>query len=279
MILKNKIGIMQGRLLPKYLGKYQAHPIGYWQKEFNFANHLGLDCIEFILDFDQSENNPLLKSNGLNEIQKIEKISGVKVLSICADYFMEAPIHSDNFDVVDESLVILDRLIKNASSINASDIIIPCVDKSSLKNKKNIDNFVNNIKLVVKTAETLNVNICLETDLEPKIFSNILDKIGSNNVTVNYDIGNSAAMGYDPVEEFKAYGDKITDLHIKDRKLGSGSVPLGTGSANFNKIFDLIQKYDYKGIIVFQAFRDDEGVEIFKKQKSWFFKKLNQREA
>jgi len=277
MILKNKIGIMQGRLLPKYLGKYQAHPIGYWQNEFNVANDLGLDCIEFILDFDQSENNPLLKSNGLKDIQKIEKISGVKVLSICADYFMEAPIHSDNFNIVDKSLATLDRLIKNASLIGVSDIIVPCVDKSSLKNKKDIDNFVNNIKLVIKTAETFNVNICLETDLEPKAFSNMLDMIGSINVTVNYDIGNSAAMGYDPVEEFNAYGEKITDLHIKDRKLGDGSVPLGTGSVNFNKIFDLLLKYDYQGVIIFQAFRDEEGIEIFKKQKSWFFEKLNQR--
>ena len=268
---------MQGRLLPKYLGKYQAHPIGYWQNEFNVANDLGLDCIEFILDFDQSENNPLLKSNGLKDIQKIEKISGVKVLSICADYFMEAPIHSDNFNIVDKSLATLDRLIKNASLIGVSDIIVPCVDKSSLKNKKDIDNFVNNIKLVIKTAETFNVNICLETDLEPKAFSNMLDMIGSINVTVNYDIGNSAAMGYDPVEEFNAYGEKITDLHIKDRKLGDGSVPLGTGSVNFNKIFDLLLKYDYQGVIIFQAFRDEEGIEIFKKQKSWFFEKLNQR--
>ena len=276
MILKNKIGIMQGRLLPKYLGKYQAHPVGYWQEEFNVANHLSLDCIEFILDYDQSENNPLLHSNGLKDIQKIEEISGVKVLSICADYFMEAPIHSDNFEVVDKSIAILDRLIKNASLTNVSNIIVPCVDKSSLKNKKDIENFVNNIKLVVKTAEILNINICLETDLEPKAFSNMLDMIGSNNVTVNYDIGNSAAMGYDPVEEFNAYGEKITDLHIKDRKLGDGSVPLGTGSVNFNKIFDLLLKYDYQGIIIFQAFRDEEGIEIFKKQKSWFFEKLNQ---
>ena len=190
MILKNKIGIMQGRLLPKDLGKYQAHPVGYWQEEFNVANHLSLDCIEFILDYDQSENNPLLHSNGLKDIQKIEEISGVKVLSICADYFMEAPIHSDNFEVVDKSIAILDRLIKNASLTNVSNIIVPCVDKSSLKNKKDIENFVNNIKLVVKTAEILNINICLETDLEPKAFSNMLDMIGSNNVTVNYDIGN-----------------------------------------------------------------------------------------
>ena len=50
--MKKKIGIMQGRLLPKYRGRYQAHPVGYWDKEFPIAAKLGLDSIEFILDFN-----------------------------------------------------------------------------------------------------------------------------------------------------------------------------------------------------------------------------------
>ena len=263
---------MQGRLLPKYQGRYQAHPVDYWQEEFKIANQLNLDCIEFILDYHKSEKNPLLNSDGLEEIRKIVKTSGVKVLSICADYFMQAPIHSTNFAIVDRSLAILDNLIKNASKINVSDIVVPCVDQSSLKNKKDTDIFVNNIKSIVKTAESSGINICLETDLNPKHFANMLDTIGSENVTVNYDIGNSAALGYDPIEEFKAYGHKITDLHIKDRLLGGKSVPLGKGNVKFSKIFDLLSKYDYQGIIIFQAFRDDEGIKVFKEQLSWFYK-------
>ena len=34
-------------------------------------------------------------------------------------------------------------------------------------------------------------------------------------------------------------------------------------------------KYNYQGLIIFQAFRDDEGVEIFKKQFNWFLKNIN----
>ncbi|MDB9940760.1 sugar phosphate isomerase/epimerase [Candidatus Pelagibacter sp.] len=270
--IKNKFGIMQGRLLPKYKERYQAHPVDYWKNEFPIASELGLDSIEFILDYNDAEKNPLLTTGGLEDIQKIEKSTGVKVCSICADYFMEAPIHSDDTSVVDKSLKILDQLIKNASLINVTDIVVPCVDQSSLKSKKDINNFVNNIKMIASTFENAGINISLETDLAPLPFANLIDSIGSKNVTVNYDTGNSTALGYDPVEEFRSYGDKITDLHIKDRLFGSSSVALGTGDTNFSKIFDLLLKYDYKGIIIFQAFRDDEGVEIFKKQYNWFKK-------
>ena len=48
-----KFGCDAGRLLPKYQGRYQAHPVGYWQDEFPEAANAGLDCIEFILDYNQ----------------------------------------------------------------------------------------------------------------------------------------------------------------------------------------------------------------------------------
>ena len=52
---KNKLGVMQGRLLPKYKGRYQAHPVGYWQDEFPIAAGLKLDLIEFIFDYNEWE--------------------------------------------------------------------------------------------------------------------------------------------------------------------------------------------------------------------------------
>ena len=51
MLGQYQVGIMQGRLLPKYQGRYQAHPKGYWQEEFDLASEAGLDLIEFIIDF------------------------------------------------------------------------------------------------------------------------------------------------------------------------------------------------------------------------------------
>ena len=46
------------------------------------------------------------------------------------------------------------------------------------------------------------INLALETDLPPKDFANLLNKFDSNHVTVNYDTGNSASLGYNIDEEF-----------------------------------------------------------------------------
>ncbi len=43
-----KLGIMQGRLLPKIDGRYQCFPAFNWQKEFYLAKKLSLKKILYI---------------------------------------------------------------------------------------------------------------------------------------------------------------------------------------------------------------------------------------
>ena len=273
--MKNKVGVIQGRLVPKYQGRYQAFPIGYWEDEFHVASDCGLDLIEFILDYNDASENPLLIEGGIDKIKSVIHKTEVSVQSICADYFMEAPLHSKDKVKNEESRKILIKLISNASELGVRDIVIPCVDQSSLVDIEDEDRFVKNLLPIVEIAENYGINLSLETDLAPSQFAELLDKFNSKRVTVNYDIGNSASLGFDCNEELDAYGHRITDIHIKDRDLGGGPVLLGKGNADFLKFFNKLKKFDYRGPFIMQAYRDDEGIEIFKNQFEWIKHYLN----
>ena len=260
---------MQGRLLPKYDGHYQAHPVGYWPEEFPIAAELGLDCIEFILDFNDAKQNPLLSKEGIKEIQAVSAQTGVKVLSVCADYFMEAPLHSYYEKTAYQSEEVLYRLLKTAKELDIRDIVIPCVDQSSIQDEKMRHRFQEVISGLVSTAEQYGVNLALETDLNPKQFDDLLSQLPYECLTVNYDIGNSASLGYEFNEELNIYGDRISDIHIKDRALDGGSVKLGSGNANIPGFFKLLENYNYKGPFIMQAYRDDEGIKLFEEQLDW----------
>ena len=108
-------GIMQGRLLPRYKNRYQAHPVNYWQAEFSIARELGLSQIEFILDYNEYKLNPLMSNDGIKEIKGMIKQTGIDVKSVCADYFMEAPLHSKHQKKSEKILI---KLIKNVSKLN-----------------------------------------------------------------------------------------------------------------------------------------------------------------
>ena len=265
---------MQGRLLPKYQSRYQAHPVGYWEKEFPIAGELGLNCIEFIFDYNDFEINPLWSKEGRKNITKISLQTGVKVYSICADFFMECPLHSKNEDKRTFSRHILIELIRNCNELEIKDIVIPCVDQSSLSDPQCIELFKAQTLDVIPIAENLGINLSLETDLPPLPFKELLNELNSKSVTVNYDTGNSASLGYDFREELECYGNRISDLHIKDRELDGGSVFLGTGDVNLPCFLREFEKYDFKGPVIFQLFRDDEGIAIFKEQFE-VFNRLN----
>jgi L-ribulose-5-phosphate 3-epimerase UlaE len=267
--VKNFIGVMQGRLLPKYLDQYQAHPVRYWAKEFTLAKRIGLDCIEFILDYSESESNPLLSHEGIFKIQRVIDDTGIAIKTICADYFMEQPLHSTDKEVVERSIGVLKKLLVASEQLGVTDIVIPCVDQSSLTNEVDKERFVFVIRSVVEDIESKNINLSLETDLPPKAFKKLLDQLNFKNITVNYDIGNSASLGFDSEEELDSYGHKISDVHIKDRILDGGSVVLGEGNADFERFFKKLEQFEYTGPFIMQAYRDNEGVSIFKKQLDW----------
>ena len=260
---------MQGRLLPKYQGCYQAHPVGYWQEEFARAATLGLGCVEFILDFNDAAANPLLRPDGPDEILRVTAQTGVKVRTVCADYFMEAPLHHSKAEIASHSQVVLRRLLHNGKVLSLTDIVIPCVDQSSMRDQAAQDRFVERMLPLVDEAEVVGINLALETDLAPHPFTALAARFNSRRVTVNYDTGNSAALGFDPAEELACYGERISDIHIKDRILGGGSVVLGSGDTQFERFFRALRPLDYQGPFIMQAYRDDEGVEVFRRQLAW----------
>ena len=100
------------------------------------------------------------------------------------------------------------------------------------------------------------------------VFS-LLDRLRLICITVNYDIGNSKSLGFCIETEFNAYGHRVTDVHIKDRVCVECPVPLGTGSANFQQAFSTLKKIQYTGPPIMQAYRDDEGIGIFKEQLAY----------
>ena len=161
-------------------------------------------------------------------------------------------------------------VLEIAHEMEITDIVIPCIDQSSISNLTALDLFKRQILCVVPIAEKLGVNLSLETDLSPQVFKQLLVDLNSTSITVNYDTGNSASLGYDFYEELSAYGKKITDLHIKDRTFRAGSVFLGEGDVDFKAFFNEFRKLNFNGPLIMQVYRDDEGVSVFKDQLNLF---------
>ena len=252
----NEIGIMQGRLSKQKSMKIQEFPTDTWENEFEKAKNIGFDTIEWIFD---SKDNPVLDNKKLDYILKKSTEHNISINSIIADFFMDNLL-SINDSKSDENLEILKKLIVNANKLNIKIIEIPFVDSSSLKSKEEINILEKRIKEIIPILEKNHTVIGLETDLNPREFAKLLERINHPNIKANYDSGNSASLGYDVYEEFELLGKWINNIHIKDRLQKGSTVPLGKGDVDFDVLFKLIKKHGYNGDLIIQGARDKDEI-------------------
>jgi hexulose-6-phosphate isomerase len=265
MGLTKQIGIMQGRLSPRIDGKIQAYPAKTWQKEFEISKEIGYSAIEWIVE-KPLEINALMSKSGMQEIKEIILKTGVRVDYVCADIFMQQPLVRMSEKIKEENKKILEQILINSKEIGAIGVEIPFVDASSIKTESEIEELISVTEDAFKLAGEIGIDVSLETDLNAKEFKKLLEKIDLDHVKANYDIGNSASLGYEPLEELENYGQKILNVHVKDRKLGSTTVPLGTGNADIRCVFEKLDEIGYTGGITMQAARGEDDVATAREQ-------------
>ena len=68
----------------------------------------------------------------------------------------------------------------------------------------------------------------------------------SKNYRINLDIGHFSAAGFDSVAFIRKYHDRITNLHLKDRKNNDGpNMPLGQGDTPIKPVLQLLKTERY----------------------------------
>jgi len=259
---RNLIGIMQGRLSPPIGGRIQSFPVDTWREEFSLAREPGLHCIKWIYEKETEAVNPLRTDRGIAEIRRLAEDSGIAVCSICADYYMTERLVAPDGVPREQAVEHLIWLLGRAGLLNIKYMVLPFVDASSLQSDQEIDGLLAVLESVVPSAETAGVELHLETDLKPADLVTALRTISHYLVRANYDIGNSASLGHDPMEELELLGPWLGSVHIKDRMLGGGTVPLGTGAADFPTCFRLIYSSGFRGPFILQTAREEDFSEV-----------------
>jgi L-ribulose-5-phosphate 3-epimerase len=115
---------------------------------------------------------------------------------------------------------------------------------------------------LTRDAEAARVELHMETDLPPRLFAAVLGAIASPWVKANLDIGNSASLGYDPAVEIPILAAFLGSVHIKDRLLGGGTVPLGTGNAMLDLCFRAIRDAGFNRWFILQTARQGDLNEV-----------------
>ena len=258
--MTGKIGFMQGRLSPMLDGKIQAFPWLNWRNEIEAAGHIDINLMEWTIDQADLYENPLMTLDGRKEISSLCQEHGLSIPSLTGDCFMQSPFwKTSDIDLCNKLKADFIAVIHACSDIGLKIVVVPLVDNGRLNTQEHEDNLVNFLLQQDSLLKDLDVKIVFESDFAPYDLKRFISRFESNSFGINYDIGNSAALGFDPTEEFSAYGDRILNAHVKDRILNGTTVPLGSGSADFSKVFSLFKSINYNSNYILQTARATDG--------------------
>jgi len=267
------IGIMQGRLSSPKDKRIQFFPEN-WEREFELASLAQFDCIEWLYDFHDAKINPLATNEGIEKIKSLMQHHNVKINSLCAHCFIEKLLVGASAEEKNESLALFGWLVTRLKMLGATRIVLPVENAAHWNDSAEFDRQLEWMKCALNLAEKNQIEIDMETTLSTLVLASFLDKLPHPLLKVNYDIGNSAGMGYNINDEFTAYGQRIGSIHIKDKLLNGPTIALGMGIADFQSLADCLKKIDFTGDIILEAARGIPGEELIwaKKNRSLVLK-------
>lgn len=267
----SRIGFMQGRLSPMVNSKIQAFPYENWQNEFSIAKINNYPLLEWTLDYENPYTNPLMTEDGRREINSLMKVNNLEIATLTGDCFMQAPFWKFSGAFANSLILNLYQIVECCGLIGIKYIVIPLVDGGQINTKHEEDFLVSTLLKIEAYLVSSEVKIIFESDFSPVRLVELMDRLDTSNFGINYDIGNSAALGYDPEEEIGLYGNRIYNVHIKDRLYGGTTVPLGRGDADFEKAFKALNKCAYQGNFILQTARamDEQHLEVLNSYRNF----------
>lgn len=249
---------MQGRLSPISNNLIQSFPWACWENEFAIAADHDWHIMEWTIDHDRFDENPLLTSDGQARVESLSAEYGVGVHSITADFFMQRPFFEagDSDGEIDRLARVIDACLR----LGISQLVIPLVDNASVDSEHKRSQIVERLSDLMSGYTREKLKLAFESDFGPEQLRGFIGLFDELNFSINYDIGNSAALGFDCREELAAYSGYVENVHIKDRKRGGTTVPLGAGDADIHGAIGLLEDGGYEGRYIFQTARQSDHV-------------------
>jgi L-ribulose-5-phosphate 3-epimerase len=254
-----RIGFMQGRLSALVDGKIQAFPWNEWREEFPGAKALGIGRMEWTIDQERLRENPLTTDGGRGAIARLARGNALRIASLTGDCFMQAPFWKADGQAREALVADLDLVLASCAALRIEFVVIPLVDNGRIETAEQAEVL---LRILLERSASLSkqgVRVVFESDLPPAELATFIAKFPREVFGINYDIGNSAALGFDCGEEIAAYAPRILNVHVKDRLRGGTTVPLGSGAADLAKAIRAIEQSGYSGQYILQTARATDG--------------------
>ena len=238
----SSIGIMQGRILPKYIDQLQVFPIDTWRKEFDLAKNIGFQHIELLWD----KKHDIKKVEGIAE--PISYPSKLNVFSMCVDSICSFTLLEDILNEIED---VLSTFKENTPAV----LVIPLLGKAAINNVDRLKEVIDKLNMhkVMNMIKKYNTKLARELDMPATDIVEVLRHANSDLIGICLDSGNLWHYSNSPIKDIHTLSKKIIHVHIKDRDKAGNNVLLGNGLVDFKAFFNALKDIKYSNVATLET--------------------------
>lgn len=153
--------------------------------------------------------------------------------------------------------------------LNARVMLMPFFGKGALTTRQEMDYVADVLKDLTKEAEKQKVLLGLENTISAEDNVRIMERAGSKNLLVYYDVGNSTNNGFDVVKELRWLGARrIAQIHLKDNPY------IGEGKIDFTAVMKAIRDMGFAGFANLETSSPSKSIEADMKRNLTVVRKI-----
>ena len=224
-----------------------------WEELFGVAAQIGFEGVELGVGEDYSQTK-LWKDEGRHELKALSVASNVAIASICLHAYWRFSFAGSEGEISRKAHDIAEKAAAIANEVGARNLLIPVTSAEGVSAEEARARWIRGIKSCASTAEDNNVVFALENVGQPfattgKQLASIVDEINSPAVRVYYDPGNAVYKNLDPLEDIRALGWRISQVHMKD----PGGEHLGEGRMEIAPVVEALKAINFDGWIILET--------------------------
>jgi len=224
-----------------------------WDIYYDIAQRLGFDGIELGVG-ERYEETQLWDKTGRCRLLGLSRQYGIATSSLCLHSYWHYSFADPDPSVRRRARRIAEEAAQFAAELGANHILIPLTCPQNVDKETALARWLEGIGSCAQAAETAGVFFCLENVGKsfadaPEQIIEIVDTIHSPAVKVYYDPGNAVSSGFDPVQGVALYGQRIGQIHVKER----GGKYLGEGRVPWREIIAALRQVGYDGWLILET--------------------------
>jgi L-ribulose-5-phosphate 3-epimerase len=240
--MKNaSIGIMQGRVSPRFLDRLQIFPLDTWCDELGIAESIGFQHIELLWD----SKHEIKQAKGL--MKSIDGLPQLHAPSMVIDSISKL---SSLDDILAEIFDVFDTFKDETPSI----LVIPLLDNAKINTVDSLKKFIKKVEShkVLDLLKLYNVRLALELDMPSSGIIEAMEASVCDVIGMCLDSGNLWYYSECPLEDIQKLSKLIIHVHIKDRDEAGKNVLLGDGLVDFCGFAGVLKKIGYSNYLTLE---------------------------